>query len=87
MAEETTAVSRTAAEAGEAPVERAPSAAETKTAPVESAPETSKEHETEKVNGTEEKTSGKNSQYRRFRLHFSQFPWEGAGCPSVSHFI
>ncbi|KAF7116265.1 hypothetical protein CNMCM5793_004341 [Aspergillus hiratsukae] len=57
MAEDTTAVSRTAAEAGEAPVERAPSA-EAKTAPVESAPETSKEHETEKVNGTEEKTSG-----------------------------
>lgn len=60
MAEDTTAVSRTAAEAGEAPVERAPSA-EAKTAPVESAPETSKEHETKKVNGTEEKTSGKNS--------------------------
>ncbi|RHZ72627.1 hypothetical protein CDV55_107711 [Aspergillus turcosus] len=57
MAEDTTAVSRTAAEAGEAPVERAPSA-EAKTAPVESAPETSKEHETKKVNGTEEKTSG-----------------------------
>ncbi|RHZ61167.1 PWWP domain protein [Aspergillus thermomutatus] len=57
MAEDTPAVSRTAAEAGEAPVERAPSA-EAKTAPVESAPETSKEQETEKVNGTEEKTSG-----------------------------
>ncbi|GIK07427.1 hypothetical protein Aspvir_003091 [Aspergillus viridinutans] len=55
MAETTPAVSRT--EAGEAPVERAPSA-EAKTAPVESAPETSKEQETEKVNGTQEKTSG-----------------------------
>lgn len=58
MAEDTPAVSRT--EAGEAPVERAPSA-EAKTAPVESAPETSKEQETEKVNGTQEKPSGKDS--------------------------
>ncbi|KAH3414023.1 hypothetical protein KXW09_006313, partial [Aspergillus fumigatus] len=54
MAEDTPADSRT--EVGEAPVERAPSAV-AKTAPVESAPETSKEQETEKVNGTQEKPS------------------------------
>lgn len=57
MAEDTPADSRT--EVGEAPVERAPSAV-AKTAPVESAPEASKEQETEKVNGTQEKPSGKN---------------------------
>ncbi|KAH1581051.1 hypothetical protein KXX17_001380 [Aspergillus fumigatus] len=58
MAEDTPADSRT--EVGEAPVERAPSAV-AKTAPVESAPEASKEQETEKVNGTQEKPSGEAS--------------------------